>query len=173
MPRGKKWSGCEDCPLFFGIILIHQEIMAPFSHGPLKIAAFDTRIDKSKARRPSKADEATTSPYFSQTNSEMKNVTCSLLEHEAKDYGYKPDRMGSGKARRSIKGVTELKTQFVITKPKCKQYPRLLSRSLLDKYAHLFGLVPVAPIEQHDYDYNLESTRQSITPSADRRTISS
>lgn len=148
--------------------------MAPFSHGYYKIAAFETRINKSNARRPSKADEAIVSPYFPPNNTK-KDVSSSLLEHEAQEYGYNINRKEIYKTMLENKVVSRQKKQIVIKKP-CKQYPRLLSRNLMDKYAHLFGLVPVAAIK-HDNNgcrnHNLESIRQSTTPSTDRRRISS
>lgn len=151
--------------------------MPPFSHGFLEIAAFETRIDKSNAKRPSKADEATRSPYFPPNDNNKTDVTCSLLEHEAEQYGYK---IGQDSEPNNMNVIPMHETQIVITRP-CKQYPRLLSRSLMDKYAHLFGLVPVSRAIKNDHnddvgrtiDYNLESIRQSTTPSADRRRISS
>lgn len=88
----------------------------------LRINAFKTRIDKSRAhfrnaelKYGNHSTSCTFSPYFSNSSSSATTTTgtnkplvCSLLEHEAETYGYEPKHLSS--------------------------------RNIFDKYAHLFGL---------------------------------
>lgn len=174
-------------------------------HNRFKIAAFKTRINKSKVPRTFKDDSSgsspTLSPYFAHSNGQQKPLVCSLSTHEANLYNYKLDhfeRPGESFERektstkthktvttklppfkpsvatglltgnlnairgapfsemsfasRATSSTTKLKERLnrnvlkatpLAMSLSCKQYPRLISRNVLNKYAHLFGLEPV------------------------------
>lgn len=86
----------------------------------LKIPAFEARIDKSKApNRPlaefeqrcsSISKDYCNSPYFLRDSRQQKPIFCTLLKHEADEYGYKLPYLIN---------ANELSTQKATKTPKC------------------------------------------------------
>lgn len=130
---------CNYCPIMFNKI---------------RIAAFEARIDKSKALQWSYStklkraeDEGEVkSPYFCNSTAEQKPLVCSLLEHEANSYRYRLPALNlQPKLERGERFLDERKQQVLLsqlrpTVPFKKEYVGLNSVPISKRDHHLLDL---------------------------------